>query len=219
MFLKTKKWMIIGTIGAFCLLFFIGICNFWVETSTSEQVFDTLKKIPENKVGLVLGTSKFTKNGYQNPYFFYRIAAAAELFHAGKVKHLIVSGDNRFKSYNEPKEMQTALLERGVPESAITLDYAGFRTLDSVVRGKVVFGQQQFTIISQKFHNQRALFIANNREIKAIAFNAQDIDIRLGLKTMLREYLARCKAVLDIIILIKQPKFLGEKENIIIEQE
>ncbi len=209
--------MIVGAVSIFCLLFFIGICNFWIERSTRKQVFNTITEIPVNKVGLVLGTSKYTKNGYQNPYFYYRIAAAARLFHAGKVKHLIVSGDNRFKSYNEPKQMQAALIEKGVPESAITLDYAGFRTLDSVVRCKEVFGQQQYTIISQEFHNQRALFIANNKAITAIAFNAKDIDIRLGLKTMIREYLARCKAVLDIIILNKQPKFLGKKERILIE--
>lgn len=216
MFLKAKKWMIIGAISIFCLFFFIAICNLWIEKSTTAQVFDSLAGIPENKVGLVLGTSKYTINGYENPYFNNRIIAAAQLYHAGKVKHLIVSGDNRFKSYNEPKQMQVALMERGVPESAITLDYAGFRTLDSVVRGKLVFGQQSFTIISQEFHNQRALFIANNRVVNAVAFNAKDIHIRLGLKTMLREYLARCKAVLDIIILNKQPKFLGEKEHIII---
>ena len=175
MFLKVKKWMIIGSVSAFCLLLFIWICNFWIEKSTQNQVFDSLKDLPENKVGLVLGTSKYTKNGYQNPYFNYRITAAAQLFHAGKVKHLIVSGDNQFKSYNEPKQMQAALIGKGIPESAITLDYAGFRTLDSVVRCKVVFGQEEFTIISQKFHNQRALFIANNRAIKGIAYKFREI--------------------------------------------
>ncbi len=128
----------------------------------------------------------------------------------------LVSGDNRLKSYNEPKQMQAALLERGVPESAITLDYAGFRTLDSVVRSKAVFGQQKITIISQKFHNQRALFIANRRGVTAVGYNAKDVSFRLGIKIRLREYLARCKAILDIIILNKQPKFLGEKITITI---
>lgn len=112
--------------------------------------------------------------------------------------------------------MQAALLERGVPESAITLDYAGFRTLDSVVRSKAVFGQQKITIISQKFHNQRALFIANRRGVTAVGYNAKDVSFRLGIKIRLREYLARCKAILDIIILNKQPKFLGEKITITI---
>lgn len=213
MLLKIKKWLLLSTIGFMLLLFFIWICNFWVEQSTSKQVFDSIQEVPINQVGLVLGTSKHLKGGYQNPYFYYRIAAAAELYHAGKVKHLLVSGDNSLKSYNEPKEMQAALMEKGVPETAITLDYAGFRTLDSVVRSKAIFGQQSITVISQKFHNQRALFIANRRGITAVGFNAKNISFRLGIKTMIREYLARCKAVLDII-LNKQPKFLGEKVTI-----
>lgn len=200
-----------GCVSFLLLLFFIWICNFWVEHSTHKQVFDSVEKVPFNEVGLVLGTAKYLRGGYRNPYFYYRIAAAAQLYHAGKVKHLLVSGDNSLKSYNEPKQMQVALMDKGVPESAITLDYAGFRTLDSVVRCKAVFGQRRITIISQKFHNQRAVFIANRRGVIAVGYNAKDISLRLGLKTMVREYLARCKAILDIIILNKQPKFLGEK--------
>ncbi len=80
----------IGSIGFLLLLFFIWVCNFWVERSTSKQVFDTIKSIPSNDVGLVLGTSKYLKGGYQNPYFYYRMEAAAQLYHAGKVKHLLV---------------------------------------------------------------------------------------------------------------------------------
>ncbi len=214
MFLKAKKWLTIGAVILILLLLFIWACNYWIEKSTANQVFNNIDTLPQNDVALVLGTSKYTVNGYQNPYFYYRIEAAVKLYQTKKVKHILVSGDNRFKSYNEPKQMQQALEKRGIPTNAITLDYAGFRTLDSVVRSKEVFGQKRITIVSQKFHNHRALFIANRRSINAVAFNAQDIDIRFGLKTMLREYLARCKAVLDIIILNKQPKFLGEKINI-----
>ncbi len=214
MFLKTKKWLTRGAIVFLLLLLVIWTCNYWVENSTIHQVYNSIDKLPQNEVALVLGTSKYTVNGYQNPYFYYRIEAAVKLYQAKKIKHIIVSGDNRFKHYNEPKEMQQALEKRGIPTSAITLDYAGFRTLDSVVRSKEIFGQKRITIVSQKFHNQRALFIANHRNIEAIAYNAQDIGLRFGLKTMLREYLARCKAILDIIILNKQPKFLGKKVNI-----
>ncbi|MFK7984309.1 MAG: vancomycin high temperature exclusion protein [Saprospiraceae bacterium] len=204
----------ISCISFLLLLFFIWICNFWVESSTQKQIFAKLEKIPFNEVGLVLGTAKYLNSGYQNPYFYHRIEAAAQLYHAGKVKHLLVSGDNSLKSYNEPKAMQAALMEKGVPESAITLDYAGFRTLDSVVRSKAVFGQKNITIISQKFHNQRALFIANQRGVTAVGYNSKDVSFRLGIKIRLREYLARCKAILDIIILNKQPKFLGERVTI-----
>lgn len=214
MFWKAKKWLTLGAIILLLLLVFIWACNYWVEKSTANQVYNNIDKLPQNDVALVLGTSKYTSNGYQNPYFYYRIEAAAKLYLTKKVKHILVSGDNRFKNYNEPKQMQEALEKRGIPTSAITLDYAGFRTLDSVVRSKEVFGQKRITIVSQKFHNHRALFIANRRNINAVAYNAHDIDLRFGLKTMLREYLARCKAVLDIILLNKQPKFLGKKINI-----
>jgi len=214
MFLKVKKWLLIGAICFLIGLFFIGICNFWIERSTKGQVFNSIEALPNNKVALVLGTSKYIKNGYLNPYFQYRIEAAVALYQAGKVQHLLVSGDNSTASYNEPKQMQQALIAKGVPESAISLDYAGFRTLDSVVRSKEVFGQQRITIVSQAFHNHRALFIANHRKLEAVAYNAKDISLRLGLKTMVREYFARCKAILDIIILNKQPKFLGEEVKI-----
>jgi len=214
MFLKTKKWLTLGALVLLFLFIFVWACNYWIEKSTAPQVYNDINKLPKNDVALVLGTSKYTSSGYQNPYFYHRIEAAAKLYLTKKVKHIIVSGDNRFKNYNEPKQMQQALEKRGIPTSAITLDYAGFRTLDSVVRSKEVFGQKRITIVSQKFHNHRALFIANRRDIDAIAYNAKDIDLRFGLKTMLREYLARCKAVLDIIVLNKQPKFLGKKINI-----
>lgn len=206
-----KKWFIINLLVAILVLLVIGCCNFWVERSTEKQVFSSMTKLPKNSVGLVLGTSKYTQNGYQNPYFLYRIKAAAVLYKSGKVAHLLVSGDNGRKVYNEPEEMQQALIAEGVPVHAITLDYAGFRTLDSVIRSKQVFGQRKITIISQKFHNHRALFIANNHGLDAVAYNAKNIGFRSGLKTMLREYLARCKAILDIKLINKQPKYLGEK--------
>lgn len=211
MWKRIKKWMLISGIMLLLLLFFIGASNFWIIKSTQQQTFDSIKKIPLNDVALVLGTSKYTRGGYKNLYFSYRIEAAVELFRAGKVKHILVSGDNSLKEYNEPKQMKAELVKKGIPESAISLDYAGFRTLDSVVRSKEVFGQQNITIVSQAFHNQRALFIANHRDINAVAFNAKDVNLQYGFKVQLREYLAKCKAVLDIIILNKQPKFLGKK--------
>lgn len=210
MLLRIKKWLIIAGVLFLLLLLFILVCNFWVEQNTNGQTFDEIKKIPKNDVALVLGTSKYTTQGYKNLYFSNRIEATAQLYKNGKVKHILVSGDNSVKEYNEPKQMKAALIKKGIPESAISLDYAGFRTLDSVVRCKEIFGQQKMTIVSQEFHNQRALFIANYKGIEAVAFNAKDVTLRYGLKTMLREYLARCKAIIDIFI-NKQPKFLGKK--------
>jgi len=189
------------------------LSNLWVIHSTKSQVFEELKTLPNNKVALVLGTSPELFNGQTNHYFVSRMEAAAQLYHAGKVEHLVLSGDNGRKVYNEPEAMQEALIELGVPREKLTLDFAGFRTLDSVVRCQKIFGQNNFTVISQKWHNHRALFIANANGMNAIAYNAPKV-VNATRKATNREYLARVKAVLDIYILRKSPKFLGEKENI-----
>jgi SanA protein len=130
------------------------------------------------------------------------------------VQHIVVSGDNSTEYYDESTAMKEALVLIGVPDSVITLDYAGFRTLDSVVRCKWVFGQSEIIVVSQEFQNERALFIANHYGINAVGFNAKDVPNRYGFKTMLREYLARVKAVLDIYVLNTQPKFPGPPEPI-----
>jgi SanA protein len=127
---------------------------------------------------------------------------------------VIVSGDNSTQYYDEASAMKKALVENGVPDSVITLDYAGFRTLDSVVRCKWVFGQSDIILVSQEFQNERALFIAEHFGINAVGFNAQDVPEGYGLKTSIREYFARVKAVLDIYVLKTQPKFPGPPEPI-----
>ncbi|MEM8909201.1 MAG: ElyC/SanA/YdcF family protein [Bacteroidota bacterium] len=192
------------------MLMLVVLCNIWMIRSTQTLVFDELQALPNNEVALVLGTNPLIQQKYRNPYFDRRIEAAHSLYAAGKVKHFLLSGDNHRQGYNEPEAMKKALMAKGVPESAITLDFAGFRTLDSVVRGKKVFQQDRFTILSQEFHNYRALFIAQHHGIDAVAYNAQAVT-SLSQKTIYREYLARCKAVLDLYLLHKQPKFLGEK--------
>lgn len=166
--------------------------------------------IPRNDVGLLLGTSPKLKNGNNNLYFDYRILAATVLYKSGKIKYILISGDNRKKDYNEPEEMKNALIQKGVPESAIYLDYAGFRTLDSVVRAKEVFGQSRLTIISQRFHNERAIYLAEQNGIDAIGYNAKDVNAYAGLKTNARELLARVKMFIDLAV-DKQPHFLGKK--------
>ena len=138
------------------------------------------------------------------------IDAAVELYKAGKINYILISGDNRKEEYNEPEEMKKALMQKGVPEKSIYLDYAGFRTLDSVVRAKEVFGQTRLTIISQRFHNERAIYLAEKNGITAIGFNARDVDVYAGLKTNIRELFARVKMFIDLAI-DKQPHFLGEK--------
>lgn len=178
-----------------------------IKKNAKPFLYSELENIPANKIGLMLGTSPY----FANQYFKNRIEAAVQLFQAGKIKCILVSGDNHVEGYDEPTAMKKALLLRGIPDSCIVLDYAGFRTLDSIVRCKEVFGQNEFTIISQEFHNERAIFIAEKYGIKAIAFNAQDVSKNYGFKTALREYLARAKCIIDLYILNTQPHFLGEK--------
>jgi SanA protein len=195
------------------VVLFTFMCDRWIISNTKKQVFNDIKLLPDNKVGLVLGTVKGASDGRRNLFFDYRIKAAVELFRAGKIKHIIVSGDNHVAGYDEPSDMRDALMAEGIPSSCITLDYAGFRTFDSVPRCKKVFGQSKFTIISQKFHNERALFIANKSEgIDAVAYNAQEVSFSFHPKTFIREYFARVKCVLDVYLLNTKPKFLGKPE-------
>jgi len=181
---------------------------------TQARLYSDVNAIPKKNVALLLGTSKYLGKGYINRYFRYRMRAAVQLYKAGKIKHIIASGDNRTIYHNEPLDMKNSLMARGVPEQAITLDYAGFRTLDSIVRCKKVFSQDDIVVVSQAFHNQRALFISDFYGIKAIGFNAQDVPFFDDIKTPIREFFARFKAVLDLYFLKTQPKFLGEKVEI-----
>ena len=192
----------------------ITYCNVHLEKVTDEFVYDSVELIPANKVGLIMGTSKTIGSGIENLYFKYRIDAAVELYKAGKIKYIIVSGDNRSIYYNEPMNMKKELMKRGIPELVIYLDYAGFRTFDSVIRGKEIFGQSSFTIISQEFQNKRAIFIARHFGINAIGYNAKDVDSYASFKTKTREILARVKVYTDIYITNTQPKFLGYKINV-----
>jgi SanA protein len=211
--LKSKRIIRFVYLPLIVIFIFVMICNTWIRKSTSLCCYNDVKAIPENYVGLLLGTSK-TAHGGENLFFKYRIEAAASLFKEGKIKHIIVSGDNHIANYNEPEEMKNELMKLGVPDSCITLDYAGFRTLDSVVRCEKIFGQTKFTIISQLFHNERALFIANKSGLNCVAFNAKDVPSKYSVKTSIREYFARAKCVLDIYLLHTSPKFLGEKIKI-----
>lgn len=207
--MKRKLLYITLIIAIPCVISLI-VCNQTIKKHTAAQIYSEVITIPQNKVGLLLGTSPKLKNGNNNLYFDYRILAAVELYKAGKIKYILISGDNRREEYNEPEEMKKALMQKGIPVKSIYLDYAGFRTLDSVVRAKEVFGQNQLTIISQRFHNERAIYLAEKNGINAIGYNAKDVNAYAGLKTNMRELLARVKMFIDLAI-DKQPHFLGEK--------
>lgn len=190
------------------------MCFTIVENTAKTRLYSETSAIPHNKVGLLLGTAPITPWGTHNYYFDYRIDAASELFKAGKIDYILVSGDNHSTDYDEPSCMRDYLMVRGIPQDKIILDYAGFRTLDSVVRAKEIFGQDSITVISQQFHNERALYLAKQCGIEAIGFNAKDVTYwKKKLKIHGREYLARVKMFIDLYT-GKQPKFLGEKIKI-----
>lgn len=187
----------------------------WVSAQTANQIYHDPAKLPDYNVGLVLGTSKYIAKTL-NPYYTYRMSAAVDLYNKHKVDVFLVSGDNAHRSYNEPRTMKRDLLKAGVAKNEIVLDYAGFRTLDSVVRAKEVFDTNRFVIITQQFHCERALFIANHYNINASCLAVKEP--RRGMasfKIRVREVFARIKAMIDLFILHVQPKFLGPKEPII----
>ena len=184
--------------------------NIWILVTTSDQIFQEDNLPPAQKVGLVLGTSRFTATGVKNELFEERMNAAAQLFERGIIVHILVSGDNRSIYYNEPRDMLNALRERGIPQSAITLDYAGLRTLDSIVRCEQIFGQSSFIIITQEFHLYRALFIANYYGLKSYGFILKSSKASVPTKVRIRELIARVLAVLDLYLWNKKPKIMDE---------
>lgn len=208
-----KKLKIIWLIALIiCFLFVVSVT--WVNVAITKTgnrfCYSSVDSIPHNHCALVLGTSKYLWNGKRNLYYTNRIKAAVELYNHNKIDFIIVSGDNRNRNYNEPITMYNDLVVAGIPKRKIILDYAGFRTLDSVVRGKDVFGQDKFTIVSQSFHNQRAIYIARKKGIEAIAFNTEDVTGTLTFKVQLREVAARMLVLFDMAT-SRKPHFLGEK--------
>ncbi len=164
---------------------------------------------------MVLGTAKYRVGGGKNYFYTYRIRAAAALFKARKVKAIVVSGDSSTKHYDETNKMMKDLIKAGVPSKYISLDPLGVRTLDSIVRAEAIFDLKDYIIVSQRFHLERALFIAKTKGQKAIGFMAKDIPgTAAAYKMKAREYLARAKAFLDVYILHTKPKFDGKKEKV-----
>lgn len=180
-----------------------------VEAVAQPHIHSDVRTIPARDVGLVLGTSRFSSSGL-NEFYTARIEAAADLFHAGKISHVIVSGANPSRYYNEPVAMKRDLVKLGVPEHAITEDTHGLRTLDSVVRAHRVMGQEAFTIVSQRFHVARAVYLGKQFDLDVVAYSARDPEGRRDLASRAREYGARVKALLDVKVLGTQPKVLGE---------
>lgn len=202
-------------VGAITAVLLLTLSNRWVINSTDAYVYTDWALMPDNDAAVVLGTSPYVATGKSSPQFHGRMRAAVELYRLGKIRHIIVSGANPDSTYNEPRAMWRELVKAGIPEKDVTMDFAGFRTLDSVVRAQAIFGLERMTIITQKYHAYRAVFIARKLGISAVAYVAPAAaDGRLGLRHPPREVLARLRAVLDVVLLDTAPKFLGQPEHI-----
>lgn len=213
-----EKWLkkALFYISFLIILFFTIslIIFFYISNYSNPFIYNDVNKIPENKVGLLLGTSPVTSDGETSMFFINRMNATKELVENNKIKYILVSGDNKTTAYNEPKYMRNYLLKLNIDEDIIIADYGGRRTLDSVIRSSEIFQQDKITIISQKFHNQRAIFIARKNGIDAIAFNAKYPyqnnfqNLFTNTWTFLRELLARDLAIIDFLT-NKKPTILG----------
>ncbi len=199
------------TLGIASILFTASLLlvDRWFAVKVANRIYTEHKQIPEQSVGLVLGTSKYIARSL-NPYYTARINGAISLFQEKKIHTILASGDNKHRSYNEPITMQKDLVKANIPVADIVLDYAGFRTLDSIIRAQKVFDLKAFTIITQRFHCERALFIADKYDIPAICYAVPQPKGKAALRLHVREILARVKAIIDLYISHKEPHFLGE---------
>lgn len=186
--------------GSLVAVLVIVLSNRWVINSTDSRLYTDSSLMPDNEVGLVLGCSPFARSGKPSQQFHGRIQAAAELYKLGKVHKLILSGANPDSRYNEPKKMREALLELGVPSEAMVLDFAGDSTFDSIARAKVVYGLEQVTLITQRYHSYRAVFLARKFGVQAVAYVSPLADNGgMGARNPPREILARVLAVFDVL--------------------
>ena len=201
---------------AACLAAFAAVCaviaiigaDSRVESCAAGRVYTSIDDIPAGEYGLLLGTTRLIKGKYRNDYFYKRVRAAAELYRAGKIRKIIVSGDNGRTEYNETGDMKKELVQSGIPPEDVLMDYAGFRTLDSVVRARNLYGATKLTVISQEFHCERAVYLAERNGIDALGFAAEDSGVQSArVRLALRESLARVLAVLDAEILKTKPHF------------
>lgn len=200
---KRKRSIIFWMILLPALALVVGIvgCNVWIVTSTKGRVFDSPGMIDQQEVGLVLGTSKKVAPDTPNQHFVNRLVAAADLFHAGKVQQLLVSGYRDSEYYDETRDMIAKLIELDVPEANIMADDQGIRTLDSVMRASTVYDLDEMVIISDDFHVGRALFIADHLGLHAVALRSEQVDPNDSRGVRWREYFARVKAVIDLYLI------------------
>jgi SanA protein len=199
--MRTRKvwWILAASLAS--LVGFAVISNVIIANRFDRFIYDSVQEVPPAEVALVLGTGKYAR-GRVNPYYRFRVEAALALYEAGKVSRFLVSGDGSHPGRSEPEDMRADLVARGVPPEAILVDNGGLRTHDSIVRAQEVFGLERFLVVSQRFHVERALFIAHSRGIPATGFTARDVRQPAHMRVMVRELLARVRAGIDVWVTI-----------------
>lgn len=188
------KWAVLSALSVFALLC---VVDFSTGYLVKDKIYTDIQTLPPYENALVLGTAKYYSKGVPNLYYKYRLEAALELYQQGKIKKLLLSGDNKTPYYNEPKTMRTDLSKMGVKNAYMEQDFAGYRTLDSVIRAKKVYHLEPFIIITQEFHCERALFIAKTHNINAVCFAAKYPEGHI--KVRLREFIARVGMLYDYL--------------------
>lgn len=200
--------IILSVIGI--ILFTIVLCNIIISINAIGRTFDRIEDMPYTKVSLLLATSPITPLGEHNYYFDYRIKATKELFLNKKIDYIIASGgdySSKLNGCNEPISIRDSLIKQGIPDTVIILDYDGTRTLNSIVKAKKIYNLDSLTIISQQYHNERAIYLADRAGMKATAYNAKTPDmLNKWIRNRTREYLARVKVFIDLLLNV-QPTF------------
>jgi SanA protein len=205
---RGRKLLLVLLLAADVVVAGVFAANILIIHAAKGKTYSDVRQIPRRRVGLVLGCPQRVSDGQLNLFFLARVTAAAELFRQGKVDYLLASGDGAANGDDDADDLKSALINQGVPADKIYVDDAGFRTLDSIVRAKAVYGLAKVTVVSQQFQGERAIFIAGHWKLDAIGFNAPEVN---SFQTDLREQLARVKAILDIYLLRTQPRLLGTK--------
>lgn len=191
---KIRKWLIYVVL---LFSFIIATSNYYINNFSKNYISYDIASLPKVKYGLLLGTSKYFKKGEYNNFYAYRVDAAYELLKSGKIDKIIISGTHEDVTYSEPLTIKSDLIKKGIADSLIILDFFGDRTLLSISNFKSNYKGDSLLIISQKFHNQRAVYIARNHRLNAWGYNANDVEFSTSYKVLFRELFAKTKAVFE----------------------
>lgn len=202
-------WLFISICIIALGLFGTATCYYIIRWTTSAALYYSIDKLPYTETALVLGTAKFTQKGGINHYFKYRMEAAELIFTHHKASHFIVSGAGKHPAtLNEAEDMKASLMARGLPAMMIITDEEGYRTWDSLWRCLHHFNCKEVTVISQRFHVERAVFIGRRQGMHIIGFVSKNVQGKMVIKMFLRECLARVKCMMDCYLVYPEPLFI-----------